>query len=70
MKADWKVYEKYVDHKKAYVYKDSQSGKKLENDQLALLQEHQYNPPSEIEKPKRHLLILDDCQGSNVYTVA
>ena len=68
VKVDWKVYEKYMDHKKAH--EDSKKGKKLENEQIALLQEHQYNPPSKVEKPKRHMLILDDCQGSNVYTVA
>jgi len=68
VKVDWKVYEKYMDHKKAY--EDSQSRKKLEKDQLALLQEYQYNPPSKTEKPKRHMLILDDCQRCIVYTVS
>ena len=38
--------------------------KKTENNQLACLQEHQYNPPSKNEKPKRHMLILDHCQES------
>ena len=28
------------------------------------------NLPSKIEKPKLHMLILDDCQGSNVHTFA
>ena len=49
---------------------DSQSGKKLENDQLALFQKHQYNPPSKIENVKRHILILDHCKAPSVYTLA
>jgi hypothetical protein len=49
VKTDWKVYEKYMDHKKAY--KDSKKGKKLENDQIALLQEHQHNPLLKLKNP-------------------
>ena len=56
-----------MDYKKAYV--NSKSGNKLKNDQLALVQEHQYYPPSKIEKPKIGMLSLDVCQGSNVDSV-
>ena len=43
VEADWKVYEKYAEHKWAYA--DSQNGKKLANIMLALFQEYLYNPP-------------------------
>ena len=38
------MYKEYAEHKKAYT--EAKSGKNLENNQLALVQEHQYNPPS------------------------
>ena len=44
--------------------------KEVGNDQLALLQKHQYNTPSKIEKVKRHILILDHCHAPSVYTLA
>ena len=45
-----KIYEKYMDHKKAF--RGFTERYKLENKQIALLQEHQRNPASKIEKPR------------------
>ena len=68
VKKDWSTYEKHLLHKKAF--QNYTQNNRLSNEETAVLVEHDYNPPSVEVKPKRHMLICDDCQGSSVYTQA
>jgi hypothetical protein len=68
VKKDWKEYEDYVKHRDAH--RKHEHGEVLENEEHALLEQHFFQGPMRTVKPKRHMLILDDCQGSNVYTAA
>ena len=68
VKADWVTYDKHLLHKKAFL--KHVHHEKLSNEELAVLLEHDYNPPFQQIQPKRHMLICDDCQGSSVYTQA
>lgn len=68
VKNDWSKYEEYQKHKAAFekhIKRDH-----LTVEEISLLEQHHFYPPSHEVKPKRHLLILDDCQGSSVYTTA
>jgi hypothetical protein len=68
IKEDWAKYEEYQKHKKAW---DKHVEKKpLSVEEVSILEQYHYFEPSHEVKPKRHMLILDDCQGSNVYTTA
>jgi len=68
VKKDWSTYEKYLLHKKAF--RNYTQNNRLSNEETAVLVEHDHNPPFMEVKPKRHMLICDDCQGSSVYTQA
>ena len=68
VKADWATVDRFLLHKKAY--DTFHRGKKMSNEETAVFVENDYSPPSKDVHPKRHMLILDDCQGSSVYTVA
>ena len=68
VKKDWSTYEKHLLHKKAF--QNYTQNNRLSNEETGVLVEHDYNPPSVEVKPKRHMLICDDCQGSSVYTQA
>jgi hypothetical protein len=68
IKDDWKKYQDFKDHTQAY--KRHCTGQKLTVKHQQLLTQHQGRPPVYPVKPVRHMLILDDCQGSNVYTTA
>ena len=64
IKADWKVYEKYLEYKEAY------ENSKKRNKPARIITGTSVQPPSKTERLKRHMLILDKCQGLNVHTVA
>jgi hypothetical protein len=68
VKADWMEYETYDKHKKAYHKRVT--GEKLTPEDINVLEMHQFAPPVREVTPKRHMLILDDCQGTNIYTTA
>ena len=67
VKKDWRTCEKFLLHRKAFL---NSQHKKLSNKESAVLIKHDYNPPFMEIKPKQHMLICDDCQGSSVYTQA
>lgn len=68
IKQDWAKYEEYTKHKKAWV--KHQANQPLSVEEVSVLEQNHYFAPGQEVKPKRHMLILDDCQGSNVYTTA
>jgi hypothetical protein len=68
IKEDWKKYEEFKKHKEAFI--KHKERKELSLEEISVLEQNHYFPPSHEVKPKRHMLILDDCQGSNVYTTA
>lgn len=68
VKTDWQKYEEYQKHIKAYEKYHNRS--RLDVEDVSVLEQHHFLPPTHEVKPKRHLLILDDCQGSSVYTTA
>ena len=63
---DWRTYEKCLLHKKAFL--NYSHHKRLSNEETAVLVKHDYNPPFIEVKPKRLMLICDNCQENSVYT--
>lgn len=68
VKKDWEAYEHYKEHLSAY--KKWTEGKKLTMEEQMILENQYFLPPFKEVKPKRHMLILDDCQGTDVYTTS
>lgn len=68
VKADWKQYEEFLKHQKAHT--KYQNREALDVEEISVLEQFHFLPPSRVIKPKRHMLILDNCQGSNVYTTS
>jgi hypothetical protein len=63
---DWKKYDEYIEYVKVY--------KKWVHDEYSLtikeeliMERNDYEKPKEVERPS-HLLIVDDAQGTNLYS--
>ena len=68
IKADWTKYEQYEKHREAHL--KHKRGIPMTTEEAGILEQHSYLPPGYPVPKKRHMLILDDCQGSNIYTTA
>ena len=62
VKKDWRTFKKLLLHKKVFV--NYSHHKRLSDKETPVLVEHDYNPPFMEVKPKRQMLICDDCQGA------
>jgi len=66
VKQDWDEFEQYETHVKAYT-KMLKADEPLTDEEHSILMASGGMPPLREKKLKRHLLILDDCQGTHVY---
>jgi len=66
VKKDWKAFEGYKKYVKLYS-RYRQGDPFLSLSEMAELEKHGYGPPKRMEKPS-HLLIVDDAQGTDLYT--
>lgn len=68
VREDWDKYETFQKHEEAY--QKYLKKEVLSSEEMRVLEEKNFCQPSKPVIKKRHLLILDDCQGSDVYTTA
>ena len=69
IKEDWDMYKDEKEYAKLYrTYVMNSHGVRLMKDK-AVLERHHYRPPLNLPRPS-HVLIVDDAQGTDMYTMA
>ena len=67
IKKEWHHYEKEQEYKKVYI-KNIKKPHKLDLKERTLLDSRTGTPPQDLTRPS-HMLIVDDCQGTDMYTM-